>query len=66
MGYSDLSNREREIMLLLVQGNRVTEIAKRLRLDYKTVMEISKNIKNKLEVTTVAEMAEIAEQNTVQ
>ena len=55
-----LSTREFEIFCLLAEGHNTSEIAKRLSLSYKTVANYSTQIKNKLKVNTVAELARIA------
>ena len=57
---SDLSTREFEIFCMLAEGLNTSEIAKRLSLSYKTVANYSTQIKNKLNVTTVADIARIA------
>lgn len=58
--FSVLSTREFEIFCLLAEGLNTSEIAKRLSLSYKTVANYSTQIKNKLNVTTVAEIARLA------
>ena len=58
--FSDLSTREFEIFCLLAEGLNTSEISKRLSLSYKTVANYSTQIKSKLEVSTVAEIARIA------
>lgn len=55
-----LSTREFEIFCLLAEGLNVSEIAKRLSLSYKTVANYSTQVKNKLQVSTVAELARLA------
>lgn len=55
-----LSTREFEIFCMLAQGANVIEIAKRLSLSYKTVANYGTQIKNKLDVNTVADLARIA------
>lgn len=57
---SDFSTREFEIFCMLAEGLNTSEIAKRLSLSYKTVANYSTQIKNKLEVATVADIARIA------
>jgi two-component system, NarL family, invasion response regulator UvrY len=57
---SDLSTREFEIFCMLAEGLNTSEIAKRLSLSYKTVANYSTQIKNKLDVTTVADIARLA------
>ena len=58
--FSDLSTREFEIFCLLAEGHNTSEIAKRLSLSYKTVANYSTQIKNKLEVNTVADITRLA------
>ncbi len=58
--FSDLSTREFEIFCLLAEGLNTSEIAKRLSLSYKTVANYSTQIKNKLNASTVAELARMA------
>lgn len=58
--FESLSTREFEIFCLLAEGLNVNEISKRLSLSYKTVANYSTQIKNKLDVDTVAELARIA------
>ncbi len=57
---SDLSTREFEIFCMLAEGLNTSEIAKRLSLSYKTVANYSTQIKSKLNVTTVADIARLA------
>lgn len=58
--FSNLSTREFEIFCLLAEGLNTSEIAKRLSLSYKTVANYSTQIKSKLNVSTVAEIARLA------
>ena len=58
--FSNLSTREFEIFCLLAEGLNTSEIAKRLSLSYKTIANYSTQIKNKLHVSTVAEIARLA------
>jgi DNA-binding NarL/FixJ family response regulator len=58
--FENLSTREFEIFCLLAEGLNVNDISKRLSLSYKTVANYSTQIKNKLEVSTAAELARIA------
>ena len=55
-----LSTREFEIFCLLSEGLSVNETANRLSLSYKTVANYTTQIKNKLEVGSVAELARLA------
>ncbi len=57
---AELSTREFEIFCLLAEGLSANEIARRLSLSYKTVANYSTQIKSKLEVGTVAELARLA------
>jgi two-component system, NarL family, invasion response regulator UvrY len=57
---SDLSTREFEIFCMLAEGLNTSEISKRLSLSYKTIANYSTQIKSKLEVSTVADIARIA------
>lgn len=63
--FSSLSTREFEIFCLLAEGLNTSEIAKRLSLSYKTVANYSTQIKNKLNVATVAEIARLAIRNNI-
>jgi two-component system invasion response regulator UvrY len=58
--FSNLSTREFEIFCLLAEGLNTSEIAKRLSLSYKTIANYSTQIKSKLHVSTVAEIARLA------
>lgn len=49
--FPELSSREREVLALLVQGCKNTEIAERLVISDKTVRNYVSNIINKLQVT---------------
>jgi DNA-binding NarL/FixJ family response regulator len=57
---SGLSTREFEIFCLLAEGLSSSEIGKRLSLSAKTVANYSSQLKNKLEVGTVAELTRLA------
>lgn len=59
----DLSSQELTVLSLLVHGNRTSEIAKRLQLDYKTVALICQEVKAKLQVNTLADLTAWAEEN---
>ncbi len=58
--FANLSTREFEIFCLLAEGANVASIAERLSLSYKTVANYSTQIKNKLNVSTAAELARLA------
>lgn len=55
-----LSTREFEIFCLLAEGEAVVDIARRLSLSAKTVANYSTQIKSKLDVGSVAEIARLA------
>jgi DNA-binding NarL/FixJ family response regulator len=55
-----LSSREFDIFLLLAKGLTVHKIADELCLGYKTIANYSTQIKKKLHVSTIAELAHIA------
>ena len=57
---SDLSAREFQIFCLLAEGLNTNEISKQLKISYKTAANYSTQIKNKLNATTVADIARIA------
>jgi DNA-binding NarL/FixJ family response regulator len=57
---STLSPREFEIFCLLAQGESASDIAGKLSLSYKTVANYSTQIKSKLEVGSVTELARLA------
>lgn len=58
--FSSLTTREFEIFCLLAEGMTTTDIAERLSLSYKTVANYSTQIRAKLEVGSVAELARLA------
>ncbi len=55
-----LSTREFEIFCLLAEGETVNDIARRLSLSAKTVANYATQIKSKLDVSSVAEIARLA------
>jgi two-component system invasion response regulator UvrY len=57
---SELSTREFEIFCMLAEGSNTSEIAKRLFLSYKTVANYGTQIKSKLDVSTIADIARLA------
>ena len=57
---SDLSAREFQIFCLLAEGKNTNDISKLLNISYKTVANYSSQIKNKLRVSTIADIARIA------
>lgn len=58
--FSTLSTREFEIFCFLAEGLNTSQIAKRLSLSYKTVANYTTQIKSKLDVSTLAEIARMA------
>jgi two-component system, NarL family, invasion response regulator UvrY len=58
--FEALSTREFEIFCLLAEGLSVSDISGRLSLSSKTVANYATQIKTKLEVATVAELARLA------
>ena len=56
----ELSTREFAIFCLLAEGLASAEIAKRLSLSHKTVANYGTQLKSKLKVGTVAELARLA------
>ncbi len=60
-----LSTREFEIFCLLAEGLSANDIATRLSLSSKTVANYATQIKSKLEVSTVAELARMALRNGI-
>ena len=57
---SDLSAREFQIFCLLAEGKNTNDISKVLNISYKTAANYSSQIKNKLRVSTIADIARIA------
>ena len=60
---ASLTTREFEIFCLLAEGATVADIAKRLALSSKTVANYATQIKSKLDVATIAELARLAIRN---
>ncbi len=56
----DLTLREREVLQLLAEGRTTKKIAERLNISVKTVESHRKNIMNKLDVYTLAELTKYA------
>ncbi len=50
-----LTNMEREILMLMAQGDKYKTIAKKLRLMYRTVGNYVSNVYSKLKVTNCAQ-----------
>jgi len=62
---SDLSTREFQIFCLLAEGLTAAEISKQLSISYKTAANYGTQIKNKLNVATVADIARLAIRNNI-
>jgi two-component system invasion response regulator UvrY len=62
---SALSNREFEVMRLLVAGDTLAAIADKLQLSYKTVANHQSAIRQKLGVETHAQLIQMAQRNGV-
>jgi DNA-binding NarL/FixJ family response regulator len=60
-----LSNREFEVMRLLVAGDTLNAIAEKLQLSYKTVANHQSAIRQKLGVETHAQLIQVAQRNGV-
>ena len=58
--YDSLSQREREIFLLLAEGKRIKEIANQLFISPKTVESHKYNVMEKLQVRTAVDLTKIA------
>ena len=58
--FANLSTREFEIFCLLAEGLSATDIGARLSLSAKTISNYSTQIKNKLDVSSIAEIARMA------
>jgi len=58
--FSELSAREFQIFCLLAEGLNTNEISQQLQISYKTVANYSTQIKNKLNVSTAADIARLA------
>jgi two-component system response regulator NreC len=55
-----LSDREREVLQLMAEGNSTKQIAKKLHISVKTVETHRRQIMNKLDIHTVAELTKYA------
>ena len=60
-----LSNREFEVMRLLVAGETIAAIAEKLQLSAKTVANHQSAIRQKLGVETSAQLVQVAQRNGV-
>jgi DNA-binding CsgD family transcriptional regulator len=58
----NLNEKEKLILKLMVEGLRTSEISKFLSLSYHDTAELSRTVKQKLNVSTVVELKNIAEQ----
>ncbi|MEQ1775123.1 MAG: response regulator transcription factor [Burkholderiales bacterium] len=65
MGLKMLSNREFEVMRLLVAGDTISVIAEKLLLSYKTVANHQSAIRQKLGVETSAQLVQLAQRHGV-
>ena len=61
-GSTGLTAREREIVRLIAEGNSSKQIASVLRVEVKTVESTRRRIMKKLDVSSVAELTEVARQ----
>ncbi len=64
-GLTALSNREFEVMRLLVAGDTLNTIAEKLQLSYKTVANHQSAIRQKLSVETHAQLIQLAQRHGV-
>ena len=64
-GLEVLSNREFEVMRLLVAGDTISAIGEKLQLSYKTVANHQSAIRQKLGVETSAQLVQVAQRNGV-
>ena len=64
-GLDVLSNREFEVMRLLVAGDTIAAIGEKLQLSYKTVANHQSAIRQKLGVETSAQLVQVAQRNGV-
>ena len=64
-GLDVLSNREFEVMRLLVAGDTIAAIGEKLQLSYKTVANHQSAIRQKLGVETSAQLVQVARRNGV-
>ena len=58
--YDSLTNREQEIMKLIVEGVRIKEISEKLFISTKTVENHKINIFKKLKITNIVELVKYA------
>lgn len=65
MGLKVLSNREFEVMRLLVAGDTISTIAEKLQLSYKTVANHQSAIRQKLGVETSAQLVKLAQRHGI-
>jgi len=56
----DLTRRERELLLLIIEGNTSVEIAEKMFLGYETIRSYRKNLYMKLNAHNTAELTKIA------
>jgi two-component system response regulator NreC len=60
VGSDSLSDREREVLQLMAEGNSTKEIAQKLHISIKTVETHRRQIMSKLDIHTVAELTKYA------
>ena len=61
-GAAGLTEEELQVLQLLARGERTSEIAKHLRLEYRNVADISKQLKSRFAAETVEALVEFARQ----
>jgi two-component system, NarL family, response regulator NreC len=59
-GVHSLTDREREVLQLIAEGNSVNQISTKIHLSVKTIETHRKNIMNKLNIHSVAELTKYA------
>lgn len=60
---SKLTDREREVLKLIAEGNTSKEIAKALAISYKTIDAHRENIKRKTDIDSIAGLTRLAVRN---
>ena len=58
--YDSLTNREKQIVLYMIEGYRVSQISERLFISKHTVEQHKKNIKRKLHIKSLPELLKYA------
>lgn len=59
-GHETISDREREVLQLMAEGNSTKQIAQKLHISVKTVETHRRQIMNKLDIHTIAELTKYA------